>query len=83
VAGKNTVPSRLPDGSANPAYFKEWADRNREQVRTSSRDYYHRTKKRGVNNGDYRQMVINLLIERDGHMCELCGEPLQLKTVQI
>lgn len=69
------------NGRQNPEYFSAYYVKNRERILSANRE-------RGRNGGyremhlraaDYKSMLIEVLIQRDGEDCGVCGKPLNGK----
>jgi 5-methylcytosine-specific restriction endonuclease McrA len=68
--------------------YVSWTEENRERLRDYQRAYYALNKARirarqnatprksGLNNQDYKRMLIAVLEQRDGSACGVCGKPL-------
>lgn len=76
-----TVPSRV-NGKQNPEYFKRYYSKKRDHIRILQKQWrrLNPTYSR-LCNLDYRKMVVNLLRQRDGDWCELCGEKMVFFTI--
>lgn len=76
MAAVEKIPTRLPDGSANPDYFRAYYARNRERILARNRAWRRAAGHHGVGSMAYRAIAVSLLRERDGDCCALCGEPI-------
>lgn len=62
------------NGKQNPAYRKAWYEKNREaQVAYHKQYRITHNRPRGTDVREYRVMVWNLLRQRDGGNCGICG----------
>lgn len=61
----------------NPEYYKAYYARNREKIRAIQKANYDKNPHHGINNLDYRRMVLGLLLQRDGRSCGVCGEYME------
>ena len=72
--GKYGVRSRLPAGERNRAYFQVHWQANKERL-----SILRKERRKGLHRGlNYRSMMISLLYQRDGNLCGLCGDPVEV-----
>jgi len=72
------VPCRT-NGRQNPDYFAAYYDLNRERIleRNKRNRSDGRYREQHLCNSDYRGMLVEVLMQRDGDNCGICGEPLR------
>ena len=59
------------------SYYQKWYSENRDSVLERNRRWRKENKYRSQSNTiAYRKIAIGLLLERDGHNCGVCGQPL-------
>lgn len=62
-------------GKQNPDYHKAHYELNREDRLAQQKEWRKRTNyKSPLTGSQYREMVISLLRQRDGHCCWICGD---------
>lgn len=72
-------------GRASVDAHIRWAEKNRERHRAYQKEYYrknkakklatsasYRRKTSRLENSDYRVMLMNMLLQRDGNICGIC-----------
>lgn len=65
------------DGKQNPAYYEAYYTLNRERILKHNRENRDDGRYRHLRgNQDYKKMLIEVLIQRDGEDCGICGRPL-------
>ena len=73
MANRYGIPCRI-DGRQNPEYHRRHYDANKEHRSETMAEWRKKNPKYPrLHNLDYHQMVISLLIQRDGRVCEHCG----------
>lgn len=84
VKNRFGIPAKNPDGSRNSAYFKAYYEANKEKVLSTNREWRKSSGFKNPRSGvSYRKMAVNLIIERDGSACFVCGLPVTTDEASI
>lgn len=68
------------DGKQDPRYWAAYYSANRDRIRENQAKWRQKTGwKRSLDSVEYRQMAVNLLRQRDGDRCEICGKLIRRK----
>lgn len=76
IGSKYGVPCYV-GGKYNPEYGRAYRAANRDKVREHYRNYLKRNPGRDHRVREYRIMAVNLIFERDGGICGVCGNPVE------
>lgn len=78
------IPSRL-DGEQNPAYFAAYYARHRDRIRAQQKEWRRRNpaKAHGPGPMTYKRMLINVLLQRDGDSCGICGLAMLPESISV
>ena len=68
---KTGVLTRI-NGHLNPAYFRRYYSKHKSRILRYNRAWRRTHKYSGIGNSDYREILVNLLYQRDGWFCPLC-----------
>lgn len=70
------ISSRI-NGKQNPEYHKIYYEVNKEKRLAKQKEWRERTKFRTrCNAQEYKKILINVLLQRDGNICSLCNKEL-------
>ena len=73
------------DGEQNPEYFRDYYQKNKEQILARNKAARQRRKEAGIKPRvtvqTWRSMVISLLQERDGDHCSICEKKLNFTNL--
>ena len=79
------VKSTNTDGSMSKDYYRAYYQKNRKKILANNTKYRKEAIAKGWKNPRgpmfYRQMVVNVLIQRDGYVCGVCHAPLHEEDV--
>jgi 5-methylcytosine-specific restriction endonuclease McrA len=77
-SSKYGVPKRLPNGKQNPAYDKARYEANKEHRLGQTKIWRKTHKSKRSSRQEYKRAVLNLIRQRDGDNCGICGLPVLL-----
>jgi 5-methylcytosine-specific restriction endonuclease McrA len=68
----------------NPEWYRTYYKRNREAILAKNKQYRElHARPRGRERSEYREMLINVLRERDGDICGVCGKVIYTGDEEI